>query len=106
MGAIPQLDGDGNVSLGAETASLPATPPPLPAPPPAPTPPPPIAPATVKNPCTVCNVASIFSYERNMCATCLESLVCKKCFSSATEYRLRYHFFKYMYDYCQSECKK
>jgi hypothetical protein len=61
MGAIPQLDGD--VSLGAETASLPATPPPLPAPPPTPTLPPPITPATVKNPCTVCNVTPIFNYE-------------------------------------------
>jgi hypothetical protein len=84
MGAIPQLNED--VSLGAETASLPATPPPPP--PPTTTPPPPIDPATVKNPCTLCNVAPIFNYERSICVTCLESLVCKKCFTTATEYRL------------------
>jgi hypothetical protein len=102
MGAILQLDGDGDVSLGAETASLPATP----APPPTTTPPPPSDPATVKNLCTLCNAAPIFNYERSICVTCLEKLVCKKCFTTATEYRLKYHFFKDMYDYCQAECKK
>jgi hypothetical protein len=105
MGAIPQLDGDGDVSLGAETASLPATPPPAPAPPPTTTPPPPSDPATVKN-CTLCNAAPIFNYERSICVTCFENLMCKKCFTTATEYRLKYHFFKYMYDYCRAECKK
>ncbi len=101
MDAIPQLDGD--VSLGVETASLPATPPPPP--PPTTTPPPPSDPATVKNFCTSCNATPIFNYERSICVTCLEKLVCKKCFTTATEYRLKYHFFKYMYNYCQVECK-
>jgi hypothetical protein len=103
MGAIPQLEGD--VSLGAETASLPAMPPPPPPPPPTTTPPPPSDPATVKN-CTLCNAAPIFNYERSICVTCLEKLMCKKCFTTATEYRLKYHFFKYMYVYCRAECKK
>jgi hypothetical protein len=101
MGAIPQLDGDGDISLGAETTSLPAMPPP----PPTTTPPPPRDPATVKNLCTSCNAAPIFNYERSICVACLEKLVCKKCFTTATEYRLKYHFFKYMYDNCQVECK-
>jgi hypothetical protein len=104
IGAIPQLDGD--VSLGAETASLPATPTPPRPPSPTAAPPPAIDPAPVKNPCTLCNIAPIFNYERSVCRTCLESLVCKKCFSEANEYRLRNNFFRYMVDYCQAECKK
>jgi hypothetical protein len=106
IGAIPQFDGDGDVSLGAETASLPATPPPPQPPSPTVTPPPATDPATVKNPCTLCNIAPIFNYERSVCKTCLESFVCKKCFTTANEYRLRNNFFRYMYDYCQAECKK
>jgi hypothetical protein len=102
IGAIPQLDSD--VSLGAETASLPATPPPPQPPSPTATPPPAVA--TVKNPYTLCNTAPIYNYERSVCKTCLESFVCKKCFTEANEYRLKYNFFRYMYDYCQAECKK
>jgi hypothetical protein len=98
MGAIPQLDGD--ISLGTETASLLATPPPLlPAtlPPLSTLAPPHINPATVKNLCTSCNAAPIFNYVCRICIECLEKLVCKKCFTTATEYRLKYHFFNYMY---------
>jgi hypothetical protein len=83
MGAIPQLNGD--VSLSAETASLPATPPPPPAMlPPLKTPPPPSNPATVKNLCTSCNAAPTFNYERRICIKCLEKLVCKICFTTAS----------------------
>jgi pyruvate/2-oxoglutarate dehydrogenase complex dihydrolipoamide acyltransferase (E2) component len=106
MGAIPQLDGD--VSLGAETGLLLATP--LPPPPSAPllttTPLPPNDSATVKNLCRSCNTAPVFNYERSICIECLEKLVCKNCFTRSSEYRLKYQFFKYIYDYCQVECKK
>jgi hypothetical protein len=73
MGAIPQLDGD--VSLGAETASLPATPPPAPLP--TTTLPPPSDQATVKNLCTLCNAAPIFNYECStyMCNMFVEASV-------------------------------
>jgi hypothetical protein len=102
MGAIPQLDGD--VSLGAETVSLPATPQPTTLPPLTTTPPPPSDPATIKSLCTSCNAPPIFNYERRICIECLEKLVCKKCFTTVSEYRPKNHFFKYMYDYCQVEC--
>jgi hypothetical protein len=105
MCAILQLDGDGDVSLCAETASQPATPPPPPATlPPLTTPPPPSDPDTVKNLCTSCTAAPILNYERRIRIECLEKLVCKKCFTTASEYSLKYHFFKYMYGYCQVEC--
>jgi hypothetical protein len=108
MDAIPQLDGDGDVSLGAETASLPATPPPPPLSAPLVTtmPLPPNDSATVKNLCRSCNTAPVFNYERSICIECLEKLVCKNCFTRSSEYRLKYQFFKYIYDYCQVECKK
>jgi hypothetical protein len=97
MGAIPQLDGDGDVSLGAETASLPATPPPPPPPPP---------PPSDSARTYVLHAMPLLSLIMNaVCVECLEKLVCKKCFTTASKFRLKYQFFKYMYDYSQVECK-
>jgi hypothetical protein len=79
----------------------------LPPPPPPPaTPPPPSNPAVVKNLCSSCTASPIFNYERRKLKECLEKLVCRKCFTTSSEYNLNYHFLKYIYEYCQIECKQ
>jgi hypothetical protein len=88
MCPIPQLDGDGDVSLSSETASQPATPPPPPPPatPPRLTPPPPPSdPAIVKNIYNSCVANPIFNYDRRKCKDSLKTLVCTKCFSTLSE---------------------
>jgi hypothetical protein len=81
MCAIPQLDSDGNISLGSETASQPATPPLLPPPPlqamppPPTTPPPPTPsdPATIKSLC----IHVLLLLSSTMSKECLEKFVGK-----------------------------
>jgi hypothetical protein len=78
MCAIPLLDGGCDASLGSETASQLASPPPA-TPPPLTTPSPPSDPATVKNLCSSCMASPVFNYERRICKECLEKSICTKC---------------------------
>ncbi len=57
MCAIPQLDSDGDVSLGSETASSPSVPPP----------PSPCDPASGKKKCSECNANELFNYDFKKC---------------------------------------
>jgi hypothetical protein len=119
---IPQLDGDGDVSVaGSDESSLLSTPPPRglpatsasptqrnssPAPSPSMTPKlSPSNPASGNSKCCDCNLNVLFNYDFKRCLECLKKLICAKCFASSQEYRLKYSF-KYILDYCQVECNR
>jgi hypothetical protein len=100
--AIPQLDGDGNISVCSE----PAVQLPSPASAPSPSAPPPPSPSgPAKKKCSDCNINDLFNYDFKICRECLKKLICSKCYSESKEYHLKYSF-KYILDYCQAECSR
>jgi hypothetical protein len=84
---IPQLDGDGNVSVCSELAlPLPLL----------------SDPASGKKKCCNCNFNDLFNFDLKKCRDCLKKLICTKCYSSAQEYHLKYSL-KYIFEYRQIE---
>jgi hypothetical protein len=102
--AIPQLDGDSNVSVCSEPAAQPSSPASATSTSPSASPPPsPSSPAEKK--CSDCNINDLFNYDFKNCRDCLKKLICSKCYSESKEYHLKYSF-KYILDYCQAECSR
>jgi hypothetical protein len=121
IAGIPQLDGDGDVSVaGLDESSLLSTP--LPRGPPAtpssptqstsPAPSPsttpklsPRDPVSGNIKCCDCSVNVLFNYDFKKCLECIKKLICAKCYASSQEYHLKYSF-KYILEYCQVECNR
>jgi hypothetical protein len=100
--AIPQLNGDADISLCSEPVAQPSSPASIPLPS-APPPPSPSCPAKKK--CSDCNINDLFNYDFKKFRDCLKKLTCSKCYSESKEYHLKYSF-KYILDYCQAECSR
>jgi hypothetical protein len=69
--AIPQLDGDGDISVCSEPAAQPSSPAPLPSVLPLPSP---SIPAKKK--CSDCNINDLFNYDFQKCCDCIKKLIC------------------------------
>ncbi len=64
---------------------------------------PPSDPASGNNKCCECHVNVLFNYDFKKCVDCLKKLIGAKCFASSQEYHLKCSF-KYVLEYCQAEC--
>jgi hypothetical protein len=82
--AIPQLDGDGDISLcGSDSASWMPTLPPQPTPPPLPMALPPNVQPIQKDLCCLCEAKKIYKFRYKKCI---------KCQSSTSDYDFKYRF--------------